>query len=305
MTGAASSSRSRTAALSWVAFAVCCAIWSSTFLFIRIGNDATPPVWAAGLRLSMATLVLSAIAIARRDAWPRGSALKAALWFGVVDFGVSLPLLYWGETRVPSGVAAVLFATIPLITALTARVLGMEQLVRRTLIAALLGIVGVGVLTSAQFAGAIPMPALIAVTLAAATAAVAGVLLKRAPAGSSPVAMNAVAHGAGALIVLPVSRLLHEPQHLPISAAGWIPLIYLTLIGSIVAFVAFMYLIQHWSATRASFISVVIPVLALVLGLTVRGERLDAASLLGSLIVVAAVLTGLVPGRRPDARADA
>jgi drug/metabolite transporter (DMT)-like permease len=111
-----------------------------------------------------------------------------------------------------------------------------------------------------------------------------------------------VAHGAGALIVIPVSRLMHEPQHLPTGAAGWIPLIYLTVIGSIVAFVAFMYLIQHWSATRASFISVVIPVLALVLGLVVRGERLDAASLLGSLIVLAAVITGLLPGPRSAAR---
>ena len=291
-------SQSRGAALPWIAFMVCCAVWSSTFLFIRMGDESTPPLWGAAMRLILATVLLGLMTLARGQRWPRGAALKAAVWFGVVDFGISLPLLYWGETRVPSGVAAVLFATIPLITALTARLLGMERLVRRTLIAAVLGIAGVAVLTSAQFAGAVPLPALLAVTLAAATAAVAGVLLKRAPAGASPLAMNAIAHGVGAVLVLPASALLHEPQRLPATANAWIALLYLTVIGSIVAFIAFMFLIQQWSATRASFISVVIPVLALALGLVVRGERLDAASLLGSLIVLAAVITGLFQGPR-------
>ena len=290
-------------ALPWIAFAVCCAIWSSTFLFIRMGDDTMPPVWAAGLRLAIATLLLTGIVLVTRQPWPRGLALQAALWFGFIDFGVSLPLLYWGELKVPSGVAAVLFATIPLITALTSRAFGLERLERRTLIAALLGIVGVAVITSAQMSGAIPLPALLAITFAAATAAVAGVMLKRAPAGSSPFAMNAVAHGIGAVLVIAISRFMHEPQRLPASTSGWVSLVYLTIVGSIIAFVAFMYLVQHWPATRASFISVVIPVLALALGVAVRGERLDALSLVGSTVVIAAVVIGVLMGPRPAANA--
>ena len=104
---------------SWLAFALCCSVWGSTFLFIRMGNDTTPPVWAAAVRLSLATVMFALITQVLRRPWPRGPQRTAAIWFGVIDFGISLPLLYWGEQRVPSGIAAVLYATIPLTTVCT------------------------------------------------------------------------------------------------------------------------------------------------------------------------------------------
>ena len=98
----------------WMAFAACGAIWGSTFLVISIGNDTLAPVWAATLRLTLAALLLGAWTRARGRALPRGAALRAALGYGVAQFGVNLPLLYWGEKLVPSGLSAVVFATIPL-----------------------------------------------------------------------------------------------------------------------------------------------------------------------------------------------
>ena len=89
------------------AFAGIVLIWGSTFLVIRIGNDSLAPVWAATLRLAIASAILALIAVATRQKWPRGRALEAALLFGLVDFGVSLPLLYWGEMHVPSAIAAI------------------------------------------------------------------------------------------------------------------------------------------------------------------------------------------------------
>ena len=86
-----------------MAFAACGAIWGSTFLVISIGNDALAPVWAATLRLALAALLLAAWTRARGRALPRGAALRAALGYGVAQFGVNLPLLYWGEKMVPSG----------------------------------------------------------------------------------------------------------------------------------------------------------------------------------------------------------
>ena len=62
----------RSGSAPWLAFGVACAIWGSTFLFIRIGNDTTPPVWGAGVRLALAALILGGIAFARRVPWPRG-----------------------------------------------------------------------------------------------------------------------------------------------------------------------------------------------------------------------------------------
>src|SRR5439155_3287235 len=137
----------------WVAFATCCAIWGSTFLFIRMGDDSTPPVWAAAVRLSLAAILFVAIALALRAPWPRGAQLEAALWFGAVDFGVSLPLLYWGEQQVPSGVSAVLYATVPLTTALFARMAGLERLRPRIVAASLVAILGVALLFSSSLSG--------------------------------------------------------------------------------------------------------------------------------------------------------
>jgi drug/metabolite transporter (DMT)-like permease len=275
----------------WFAFIVCCTIWGSTFLFIRMGNATTPPVWAATVRLSLAASLFTLITFALRAPWPRGAQLRAALWFGVVDFGVSLPLLYWGEQRVPSGIAAVLFATIPLTTSLFARAAGLERLRPRIIIASLVAIVGVALLFSSSLSGRWEASRLVAVCLAASTAALAGVLLKRAP-GANPFATNAWAHGVGAVMCFVASRCLGEVQALPRGAA-WLPIWYLTLVGSLVAFATFTWLIAHWPVTRISFVAVIVPVVALLLGMAVLHEHPGGLALLGSVVILGAVITGI------------
>ena len=287
----------------WLAFAVCCAIWGSTFLFIRMGNDTTPPVWGATVRLALATVMFVLITVALRRPWPRGRQLEAALWFGVVDFGISLPLLYWGEQRVPSGIAAVLYATIPLTTVLFARALGLERLRPRVVIASLVAIGGVWLLFSTHIGGRFEPARLVGVFLAATTAGIAGVLLKRAP-GADPFATNAWAHGVGAIMCWIASLILHEPQTVP-QGAAWIPIAYLTVIGSLGAFATFAWLIAHWPVTRISFISVIVPVVALVLGMVFLHERPGAMSLIGACVILGAVITGIVGDHQADERSAA
>jgi len=280
----------------FAAFGLCTLIWSSTFLFIRIGNDSVPPVWAATLRLSFASVLLALIALATRQPWPRGAALRAALWFGVVDFGISLPLLYWGEKVVPSSVAAILFATLPLMTALFARIFGLEPIRPLKLVGAVIGLGGVTILFSSELSAAVtPLP-MVAVFLAAATASLAGVLLKRAP-GGSPLVTNAIAHAAGAPFCLIVSFALHEPHVLPQTRGGWLSIGYLTIVGSVVAFVTFAWLLQRWTVTRISFIAVIIPVTAAALGALVRHEHLGPSTVLGACIVLAGVSLAIVADR--------
>jgi drug/metabolite transporter (DMT)-like permease len=276
----------------WLAFLVCCCIWGSTFLFIRMGNDTTPPVWAATVRLALATVLFTLLTFAIRAPWPRGAQLHAALWFGVVDFGVSLPLLYWGEQRVPSGMASVLYATIPLTAALFARAAGLEPLRPRIVVASLVAIVGVGLLFSSRLSGGFEPARLAAVWLAAITAGLAGVLLKRAP-GAHPFATNAWAHGVGAVMCLVASIGLGEVRAMPRGAA-WIPIAYLTVVGSLGAFATFAWLIQRWPVTRISFVSVVVPVVALLLGMLVLHEQPGSTAVLGSVVILGAVIAGIV-----------
>ena len=105
-----------------LAFASCTLIWGSTFLVISIGNDTVPPMWAGALRLAIAALVLLGIMVVRGRRLPTGPALRAAAAYGALTFGLNLPLLYWGETIVPSGLAAVVYATVPITATLVARV---------------------------------------------------------------------------------------------------------------------------------------------------------------------------------------
>ena len=247
----------------WIAFSTACAIWGTTFLFIRIGDDTTPPVWGAAVRLSLAALLLAALAHLVRAPWPRGAQLRAALWFGFVDFGVSLPLLYWGEQRVPSGIAAVMFGTIPLSTSVFARFADLEPLRPRTIVASI--------------------------------AALAGVLLARAP-GGHPFTTNAWAQGVGAVVCVAVSRALGEPQAIPAGQA-WVAIGYLALVGSVIAFAAFAWLLQHWPVTRTSFIAVVTPIVALAVGVLVRHERPGNRALAGSVVILGAVIAVLAGGR--------
>lgn len=278
------------------AFAGIVLIWGSTFLVIRIGNDSMPPVWAATVRLAAASVILTVIAFATRQKWPRGRALEAALLFGLVDFGVSLPLLYWGEMSVPSAIAAIFYASIPLSTAVFARMFGLERIRPLQLLGAVIGLGGVTLLFASELRGAMPIVPLTAVLLGAITAALAGVLLKRGEP-ASPITTNAIAHAAGVPLCLAASFLLNESHHLPATSAGWFSLTYLTLVGSIGAFVLFAWLVQRWSMTAISFVAVLTPVLAAALGAIVRHEPMAPATMLGAAVVVSGVVIANVVDR--------
>jgi drug/metabolite transporter (DMT)-like permease len=279
----------------YAAFVACCLIWGSTFLAIRVGNESVPPEWAATLRLSLAAPLLALIVVVRKDRWPRGAALQGTLLFGIFNFGVNLGLLYWGERVVPSGIAAVLYATVPLSTSLIAAAIGVEKLVTRKVIASVVAIAGVGTIFAGEMRLDVPFEGLIAVFLAATAASLSSVLLKRTPQ-PSVFATNAVGAAAGAVICLAASLVLGEDHALPSTVAGWWPVIYLTLAGSLGAYVIWTWLVGHWSVTSASYVGVVVPVIAVFLGALLLRETRSPETYLGAAIVLVAVVTALRAG---------
>jgi drug/metabolite transporter (DMT)-like permease len=286
--------------MTYLAFVGCCLIWGSTFLAIRIGNESLPPEWAASLRLALAAPLLAFIAVARRDRWPRDGALAGALLFGVLNFGVNLALLYWGERVVPSGIAAVLYATVPLSTGLIAAGLGVEQLAPRKFAATIIAVAGVATIFAGELRLDAPWLGLLAVLLAATATALAGVLLKRAPRQPSVFAANALGAAIGAAICLVASVMLGEDRSLPVSAAAWWPVIYLAAASSLGAYVIWTWLLGHWRVTNVSYIGVVVPVIAVLLGALVLQESRSVETYVGAVIVIAAVTFALRAERSPD-----
>jgi drug/metabolite transporter (DMT)-like permease len=276
----------------WAAFTACSAIWGSTFLVISIGNDTLAPVWAATLRVALASLLLGGWTLLRGGHLPRGPALRAALGYGVAQFGVNLPLLYWGERLVPSGLSAVLFATIPFSSALVARAFGLERLTAMKVLGAVVAFAGVAVLFSSTLHQSVP-PAAFAAILAGATAASVGtVLLKRGPR-QDPFAANAVGCAVGAVIAGTTSFILREPHVFPATARAAWPLIYLTVAGSLGAYVTLSWLLSRWPLSRTSYTTVIVPLIALALGAIVRHEPLGTGSLAGAGLVLGGLLLGM------------
>lgn len=288
----------------WLAFFGCGLIWGSTFLVISIGNDTLPPMWAAAIRLALASLVLGGIAAALRHPFPRGEALKAAVLFGMFQFGVNMPLLYWGEVTVPSGIAAVLFATVPLSSSLITRAFGMERLNRLKIAGALVAIAGVAFIGGASTAGFSHTAGVLAILAAATVAGLGTTLLKRGPR-QSPFAATAVGHAVGLPICLVASALVGERWSLPQTPAAWWPILYLVLAGSTGAFAMLAYLLHHWPVTRVAFISVLTPVTALILGAVVRHEPLSPKAMAGTLLVFAGLALGMTADRQAARRAAA
>jgi len=278
----------------YLVFMGCCLIWGSTFLAIRVGNEAVPPVWAATIRLVLAAPLLTLLVLATRQRFPRGPALRGALLFGIFNFGVNMSLLYWGERVVPSGIAAVLYATVPLSTALIAAGMRVERLVASKVAAAIVAIVGVAIIFAGELKLDVPLEGLIAIFLAATAASLSSVFLKRTPQPSA-IAANAVGAAAGAIVCAAVSLVIGEDHSLPSTLAGWGPIVYLTLVGSLGAYVLYTWLVQHWPVTNASMVGVVVPVLAVILGAVAKQEQRSAESYLGAAVVLVAVIVALRP----------
>lgn len=270
------------------AFGLAALIWGSTFLAIRLGNRTVDPLWAATLRLVLASAILFAIVIALDRPIPRGRGFVATVGYGVLGFGGTFALLYWGETLVPSGITAVLFATIPLWSSLFGALMGVEELDARRLVGATVALVGVAAIFAGELDRAVPLEGLLAVLASAMLAALSSVLLKRG--GKPPViALNAYGTGMGAVVTLVGSVLIGESHAWPTTFEAWWPILYLTIAGSLIAFLAFTWLVGVWPVSNANMISVLVPLIGLVLGAVFAGERPSPIALAGAASVVGSV----------------
>jgi drug/metabolite transporter (DMT)-like permease len=280
-----------------LAFAIIYFVWGSTFLAIRIGVAEVPPFLLAALRFLIAGVVLYAWMLLRREPSPTrrqwGSVLLLAFLIFVVDYG----LLFWAEQRVPSGIAAVMMATIPVFMALSEIIfLRTQQLTVRLSLALLIGIAGVAVLMSHSLnLGAAPVDRVgaIALIIASIAWAIASALTRKLPLPSSKIMSSGAQMFAGGILLTLTSAALGEFRNFhpaSISAKAWLSLLYLIVAGSIIAFTAYVWLIHHESPTKVGTYAYVNPVVAVVLGYFLGGELLDTRTVLGTAFVLISVI---------------
>jgi len=275
------------------AFVMLCSIWGSTWLVIQIGLEGAPPLLAASLRFVVASAILLVACVVLRSKLPRGHTEWAVVaFYGIVLFGADYGLIYWGEKNgVASGLSAVLFATFPFQTAIAAHaLLKLERLSAQKLIGIALGFAGIAFIFRAQLAAsaALFFP-MLAIVLAATCAAAASVAVKRWGHDMDAVSLNAFSMGTGALTLAAASLLVGETWAVPSWPTGILAIAYLSIAGSVVAFVAYLWLLKRIEATSLSYIAFVNPIVAVLLGFMVHNERLDVLVLAGAGMTLAGI----------------
>ncbi|HUL04152.1 MAG TPA: EamA family transporter [Gemmatimonadales bacterium] len=280
-----------------LAFAIIYLVWGSTFLAIRVGVREVPPFLLAAMRFLAAGLILYGWMIARGERSPSGRQWASISQIAILIFVLNYGLVFWAEQRVPSGLTAVMMATIPAFMALSEVVLlRTQRLTVRLALALLIGIGGVAVLVSRSLRlGGSPIDGAGAVALivGAMSWSVASALARKLPLPSSKVMSSGAQMLAGGVLLTVAAAALGEFRAFhprSVSTGAWVSLLYLIVAGSIIAFTAYVWLIHHESPTKVGTYAYVNPVVAVLLGYVLGGEPLGLRAVLGLMLVLSSVV---------------
>ena len=276
-------------------------IWGSTWLFIKLGLEDLPPFTFAGVRFIIAVIILSTVVIIRRRPLPRAPrdwTLIAGT--GFLAFSINYGLLFWGEQRISSGLAAILQTIIPVFGLILAHIhLPSERITMPKLVGIVLGIAGVALIFSNQMEAGGPsaFQGGVAIVVGAFGAAYSNVLIK-ARGSRLDYATLAAGQMFFGLIPLIIIGTIFEgnPLRLRWTPLALLSLFYLALVGSSIAFLLYYWLVRHMEVTKTMLIALVTPLIAVSLGMIVRGEELTWRIVVGGACIMSGI--GVIALRR-------
>lgn len=266
-------------------------LWGATFLAIRVAVLAIPPFFTAGLRFFTAGILLYSLFRLRGQPAPSAQQWRGIIVIAVFMFVLTYGAVFWAEQYVPSGVTAVIEATLPIVAMILEVFIFRQQPFRWRMMAAVaLGFGGIALLllkSTGKSFGVFPC----LVILGGSVAWTFGAVLTRSMSLPKCVPLAAGAEMMlGGMVLLGVSLLTGETQsfpHIPLGAG--LALLYLIVCGSLIGFTAYVWLLARMPATRVASHAYVNPVVAVALGYFVAGEEVTGRMLFASLLVVASV----------------
>jgi drug/metabolite transporter (DMT)-like permease len=301
----------RAALVAWAALLIVWIVWGSTYLAIRIGDETIPPLVLASVRFFIAGLIMfpPALRQARSQAFERGQPLRwpsRVQWLGCAVVGVLLlganAAVCVAERTVPSGLAALLVATVPL------WLLGMDAVLNHARIGLaptaglVIGLGGVGLLSGLDSGkGGVSVSGVLTILVGAAAWALGTIMAGRVRTPASPAltsAMQLLAGGAVLLVLAAATGEFGSFRPAAVSGRSWMALAYLIVIGSIVAFSAYVLAVRLLPTATVATYAYVNPVIAVLLGMLILNEQVTAAMLVGGALIVASVV--LVVRRAPQ-----
>ena len=284
-----------------IVWLILCVIWGSTWLFIKIGLRDLPPFTFAGLRFVLAAAILGSLILIRRARWPR----TRSEWYliavsGLLQFTLNYGLVFWGEQYISSGLAAVLQSTFPLFGLVIAHFyLPSERMTTLKVVGVLLGVFGVAVIFSDQLtiAGSMALLGSIALVLSAVFGSYSNVLVKAYGGKIDPQILAASQMVFGFVPLLAAGFATEgNPLRFNWTVSALLALMYLVIVGSVIAFALYYWLLRNMDVTNTMLIALVTPVVAVILGMLVLQEQLNWRLVAGTACIILGL--GLIVWRR-------
>lgn len=289
--------------MDWVLLIALSIVWGGSFLFVGIAVKELPPFTIVLLRVALAAAILHLVlrAMSIRMPWD-GASWRAFFGMGLLNNAIPFSLIVWGQTHIASGIASILNATTPIFTVIVAHLLTTDERMTKGRVAGvLLGLAGVIVLIGPQALGGLgdDVVAQLAVLGAAVSYAFAGIFGRRFKRmGVPPLATAAGQVSASTLILLPVALLVDRPWTLAapsLSTMGAI--VGLALLATALAYVMFFRILASAGAVNLSLVTFLIPVSAILMGVVVLGETLQATDFIGMALIGCGLIA--IDGRLP------
>jgi len=278
----------------WVLLIVLSVLWGGSFFFAEVALDALPPFTLVFARVALAACALLVVCEAMGCSPLRVPQMWSAfLIMGLLNNVLPFSLIFWGQTRIDSGLAAILNATTPFFTALLAQWLTADERLTPGKVAGIaLGVAGVAVMLGPELLGGLgdDIVAQFAVLAGALSYAFAGIYGRRF-AGRPPMQVAGGQLVASSLLILPVALWLEQPWQLALPPAHiWWSVAALALVSTALAYVIYFRILATAGATNLLLVTLLIPVSAVLLGAGVLGERLAPEQLAGMALIAAGLL---------------
>lgn len=298
-----------TMARDWGMFGLLGLVWGSSFLWIKValGNGGEPvfgvpmtgegaafsPLLLVTMRIVFGLIGLAVLMVLRGLRMPRDpGVLAASAAVGLFNTALPFTLITWGETQIPSGLAAILNGTVPLFTLVIAHfMLHDEPMTPLRFVGLIVGFLGVVVLVGRDTGGNLGSRwGQAAVVGAAVCYAASATFSRRYLRGQSPITQSFTTLSFAVCFMALGVAIFERPVAFPTHAVAWGAAVWLGLLGSCLAYLLYFSLINAWGATRASLVTYVFPVVGLILGITVLGEPTDWRLFQGTAMVVGGIV---------------
>lgn len=261
-------------------------IWGIPYLFIKIAVETFSPGTLVFLRVALAGVILLPIVIARGQLRSLRGHWRWVVAFALVEMAFTWTALNWAEQRITSSLAALLIALVPLVTAIMARFVGLDdRLTGSRIIGLIIGFIGVGVLVGFDLTGG-DIPALGAMIIVVLGYALGPIIVDRKLGELPSLAVIAAAMLVNTIIFAPIAVVTWPAAPIPVSA--WMSVLILGAICSALAFIVFFALIAEVGPSRTTLITYINPVVAVFLGIVVLAEPLT----LGMVAALPLILLG-------------